>query len=93
MERMMLMVTKEQIERINELYKKKNDIGLSEEELKEQEVLRRLYIDSYKSSLKSQLETIKVVTPEEYDKLSVDKDKHSHVHSKNCDCGSHGHKH
>ena len=63
------MVTKVQIERINELYKKKNEIGLSEVELKEQEVLRRVYIDSFKSSLKAQLETVKIVTPEEYEKL------------------------
>jgi uncharacterized protein YnzC (UPF0291/DUF896 family) len=89
----MLMVTKEQIDRINELYKKKKDTGLSEEELKEQEILRRLYIDSFKSSLKSQLETIKIVTPEEYAKLSTDKDKQLHVHTKDCECGCHDHKH
>lgn len=87
------MVTKEQIDRINELYKKKKATGLCEEEIKEQEVLRRLYIDSFKSSLKSQLDTIKVVTPEEYDKLSGDKHKHPHVHNENCECGCHGHKH
>jgi uncharacterized protein YnzC (UPF0291/DUF896 family) len=89
----MLMVTKEQIDRINELYKKKNDTGLCEEELKEQEILRRLYIDSFKNSLRTQLDTIKIVTPEEYVKLSADKDKELHVHSKNCECGCHDHKH
>lgn len=81
------MVTKEQIDRINELYKKKNEVGLSEEELEEQKVLRRLYIDSFKSSLKSQLDNIKIVTPEEYE---MHKEKE---HGDHCDCGCHGHKH
>ena len=43
------------INRINELYKKSKDIGLTEEEKKEQEELRREYIESMKTSLKNQL--------------------------------------
>lgn len=83
------MVTKEQIDRINELYKKKNEVGLTEVELEEQKGLRRLYIDSFKSSLKSQLDNIKVVTPEEYEKLK----QNDHDHGEHCNCGCHGHKH
>ena len=51
------MVTAEQIARINELARKsKTPEGLTEEEKKEQQVLRRLYIDSFKESLVGQLE-------------------------------------
>ena len=50
------MVTQEQINRINELSKKSKAEGLTEEEKAEQQNLRRLYIDSFKESLVSQLE-------------------------------------
>ena len=50
------MVTQEQIDRINELSKKSKAEGLSPEEKEEQQKLRRLYIDSFKESLVSQLE-------------------------------------
>jgi len=87
------MVTKEQIERINELAKKKSEVGLTEKEQEEQAALRRLYIDSFKQSLRSQLDSIKVVTPEEYELLSKD----NHKHGKDCGCGAaehnHDHKH
>jgi uncharacterized protein YnzC (UPF0291/DUF896 family) len=81
------MVSKEQIDRINELYKKKNEVGLSTKELEEQQTLRRLYIDSFKSSLKSQLENIKVVSPEEYEELKKKE------HDEHCKCGCHDHNH
>ncbi|MGL4991049.1 MAG: DUF896 domain-containing protein [Sarcina sp.] len=45
--------------RINELAKKSKEEGLTPEEVKEQEVLRRDYIDRYKNNLKAQLEQIK----------------------------------
>ena len=54
MERMgeRIMVTQEQINRINELARKaKTPEGLTEEELKERDILRRAYIDSFKESL------------------------------------------
>lgn len=45
------------IDRINELARKsRTPEGLTEEEKKEQAVLRREYIDAYKQSLVSQLE-------------------------------------
>lgn len=50
------MVTQEQIDRINELSRKSKTDGLTEEEKTEQQKLRRLYIDSFKESLTSQLD-------------------------------------
>lgn len=49
------------IDRINELARKQKSEGLTEEELAEQKILRREYIESFKASLVSQLETIYVV--------------------------------
>ena len=46
------------IKRINELYKKSKEEGLSEQEKEEQQILRRRYIDSYKANLRAQLEGI-----------------------------------
>lgn len=50
----------ELVNRINELNKKSKEEGLTEEEKKEQEVLRRDYIDRFKNNLRAQLETIKI---------------------------------
>lgn len=80
------MITKEQKERINELYKKKQEVGLTEDEKKEQEQLRRLYIDSMKESLRSQLDSIKIVTPEEYEKQN-----HKECSKDGCHCHEHKH--
>lgn len=52
------------IDRINELARKQKSEGLTDEEKKEQAVLRREYIDSYKRSLVSQLENIYLVEPD-----------------------------
>ena len=56
------MVTQEQINRINELARKaKTPEGLTEEETKERDILRRAYIDSFKASLVGQLENTYIV--------------------------------
>lgn len=55
------MITKEQIDRINELARKSKEKELSEEEKKEQAQLRRLYIDSFKENLIAQLENTYIV--------------------------------
>lgn len=78
------MVTREQINRINELAKKQKEAGLTEEEKKEQEILRKLYIESLKDSLRSQLKNIKIVSPEEYEKSKG---------SNKCTCGHDHHHH
>ncbi|MGN0733602.1 MAG: DUF896 domain-containing protein [Emergencia sp.] len=56
------MVTEEQIKRINELARKsKTAEGLTDEEKEEQQMLRRLYIDSFKANLRAQLDNIEFV--------------------------------
>ena len=52
------------IDRINELARKQKSEGLTEEELKEQAILRREYIESFKQSLVSQLENTYIVEPD-----------------------------
>ena len=58
------MDMKEVIARINELAAKNKTVGLTEEELVEREKLRRIYIDSYKANLVSQLENTYIVRPD-----------------------------
>lgn len=48
------------IARINELYHKSKEKGLTEAELKEQQILRKEYIDSFKRSLRGQLNNISI---------------------------------
>ena len=55
------MVTKEQIDRINVLAKKKKTEGLTEAEQAEQKVLYRAYIDAFKANLRAQLENIEII--------------------------------
>ncbi len=57
-------MTKEKIDRINELARKKKSVGLTEAELEEQVLLRREYIESYKQSLVAQLENTYIVEPD-----------------------------
>lgn len=52
------------IARINELYHKSKAEGLSAEELKEQQILRREYIDSFKRNLRGQLNNISIQEPD-----------------------------
>ena len=48
------------IARINELYHKSKAEGLTEQERKEQQVLRREYIDAFKRNLRGQLNQISI---------------------------------
>lgn len=52
----------ELVARINELYKKAKEEGLTEEEKVEQEKLRRQYIDGFKNSLRTQLQGVEPKT-------------------------------
>jgi uncharacterized protein YnzC (UPF0291/DUF896 family) len=54
----------EVIARINELAKKAKTEGLTQEETVERDKLRRIYIDSVKSSLVGQLENTYIVDPD-----------------------------
>ena len=49
------------IDRINELARKAKTEGLTPEETAERDVLRKEYIEAYRASLRSQLESIRVV--------------------------------
>lgn len=48
------------IARINELYRKSKAEGLTAEELKEQKVLRREFIEAFKRNLRGQLDNIDI---------------------------------
>ncbi len=50
----------DKIKRINELAKKAKAEGLSNDELKERERLRKEYIQNFRHNLKSQLDNIKI---------------------------------
>ena len=52
--------------RINYLYKKSKEEGLTDEEKVEQQGLRQKYIDNVKRNFRSQLDTIKKVEPKDY---------------------------
>ena len=54
-------MTQEKIQRINELYRKSQAEGLSEEEKKEQDLLRKEYIANVKKNLRNQLNNIAMV--------------------------------
>ncbi len=51
-------MTEEKIARINELYHKAKTEGLSPEEQKEQQILRKQFIDDFKRNLRGQLDNI-----------------------------------
>ena len=53
-------MTDEKIARINELYHKSKAEGLTAKERKEQQLLRREYIDAFKRNLRSQLNQISI---------------------------------
>ena len=55
------MKTDEKINRINELYRKSQAEGLTEDEKKEQAILRKEFVASVKSNLRSQLNNIDMV--------------------------------
>ncbi|MCR5000784.1 MAG: DUF896 domain-containing protein [Lachnospiraceae bacterium] len=54
------MNLEEKIKRINELYHKSQDVGLSDEEKEEQKKLRQEYVESVRNNLKNQLDNINI---------------------------------
>ncbi|WP_086427852.1 DUF896 domain-containing protein [Staphylococcus cornubiensis] len=58
------MLSKEKLNRINELANKKKSEGLTETEAKEQSKLRSEYLEVFRSSFKSQIENTKVIDPD-----------------------------
>lgn len=57
-------MTEEKIKRINELYKKKKAGTLTEEEAKEQALLRAEYIESVRKNLHGSLENVSIQEPD-----------------------------
>lgn len=49
---------KHEIDRINELARKRKTVGLTAEELREHEALRRRYIDEFKENLRATLDQV-----------------------------------
>jgi len=62
------MITKEKIERINTLANKKKTMGLTEEELDEQQSLRAEYIQAVRKNFRGQLDSIIIVDEPQCDK-------------------------
>ncbi len=54
----------EKIKRINELYHKSQDVGLTEEEKQEQATLRKEYVESVRNNLRAQLDNISIERPD-----------------------------
>ena len=54
------MIMEEKIARINELYHKSKNEGLTEAEKEEQAILRREYVDAFKRNLRAQLDNIDI---------------------------------
>ena len=54
-------MNQEQIDRINALYRKSKAEGLTEEEKKEQQLLRKEFLASVRMNLKSQLDNIDIL--------------------------------
>ena len=52
------------LQRINEIEKKKKEKGLTEKEDKEQSKLRKAYWDSCREKFKQQIESTRVIDPE-----------------------------
>lgn len=58
------MPTKELLNRINYLSKKSKEVGLNATEKKEQESLRKEYLEGFKASFVEQITSVKVLDPE-----------------------------
>ena len=55
------MITQDKIDRINELARKAKEKGLTDEEIKERDALRKEYIAAFRENLKAQLDSIRFV--------------------------------
>ncbi len=69
------MLSESKIKRINELSKKSKSTGLSIEEAKEQTMLRKEYLETFRSSMRETIEHVKVIDPEGND-VTPEKVKH-----------------
>ncbi len=74
------MITKDEIDRINILYKKSKAEGLTDEEKSEQKYLREKYVEHIKLQVRSQLDNAQI-----HEASNCNKD----IHSSSCKCHSH----
>ncbi|MCR5083621.1 MAG: DUF896 domain-containing protein [Parasporobacterium sp.] len=58
------MGNEERLIRINELAKKQRESGLSDEEKKEQDKLRKEYVKEFHNNLRGQLDRVKIQNPD-----------------------------
>lgn len=54
------MITQEMIDRINALYHKSQDTGLTQEEKEEQQMLRKQYIEAIRTNMRANLNNISI---------------------------------
>ena len=52
------------IDRINELYRKSKEVGLTEEEKIEQQALRKAYIEAFHNNMRGTLDNMKIQYPD-----------------------------
>lgn len=57
------MLSREKLNRINELANKKKTVGLTEEEAREQSKLRGEYLQAFRASMKQTIENVTIVDP------------------------------
>ncbi len=67
------MVDQKKIDRINELARKNKAEGLTPEEIKERDALRKEYLANFRKSFRARLENIEVVSPEDNEKRMKEK--------------------
>jgi len=58
------LLSKEKLSRINELSRKSKTSGLSIEEAKEQSALRKEYLETFRSTMRDTIESVKIIDPE-----------------------------
>ena len=75
------MLSDKKLKRINELATKKKTTGLSIEEAKEQTQLRKEYLETFRSSMRETIESVKVIDPEGND-VTPDKVKQAQANQK-----------
>lgn len=57
-------MNEQKINRINELYRKSKNEGLTEEEKNEQAALRKEYVESIRKNIRASLDNVSVVEPD-----------------------------
>ncbi|MBS4750639.1 DUF896 family protein [Granulicatella sp. zg-ZJ] len=58
------MLSKEKLNRINELAKKSREVALTEEEKAEQKALREEYLEAFRGGMRNHIEGLKMIDPE-----------------------------